>query len=138
MHAYRTISPVGVAHRASRDAEVGGFRIPAGTGVLSNLYDIHHDPRFWDSPHEFIPERFLPQADGSPAAALSGEAFIPFAVGHRRCTGEGLAGIEVWLYITRLLHQLHFKTPGDVPLPEDEVPGLTISPKPYALKATRR
>ena len=135
---HHTASPLGIAHRAAEDTEVGGYRVPAGAMVLSNLYGIHHDPRFWDSPHEFNPERFLPQADGSPAPALTSGAFIPFGVGHRRCTGELLGEIELWLYITRLLHRLRFERPGVAPLPEDEIHGLTILPKPYSLNAARR
>ena len=135
---YHTASPLGIAHRAAEDIEVGGYRVPAGAMVLSNLYGIHHDPRFWDSPQKFIPERFLPQSDGSPAVALTGGAFIPFGLGHRRCTGELLGEIELWLYITRLLHRLRFERRGVAPLPEDEIHGLTILPKPYSLKVTRR
>ena len=132
---YRTASPMGIAHRASQDVAVGGYRIPAGAMVLANLYGIHHDARFWDSPDEVIPERFLPQADGSPAPALTGGAFIPFGVGHRRCTGEVLGEIEVWLYITRLMQLPRFENPEGQPLSEDEIHGLTILPKPYTLKA---
>lgn len=135
---YRTASPMGIAHRASQDTVAGGYRIPAGAMVLSNLYGIHHDSRFWDSPHEVIPERFLPQADGSPSPALTGGAFIPFGVGHRRCTGEVLGEIEVWLYITRLMQRLRFETPEGRSLSEDEIHGLTILPKPYTLRAMRR
>ena len=135
---YRTASPMGIAHRASQDVAVGGYRIPSGAMVLANLYGIHHDARFWDSPHEVIPERFLPLADGSPAPALTGGAFIPFGVGHRRCTGEVLGEIEVWLYITRLMQRLRFETPQGQPLSEDEIHGLTILPKPYTLRAMRR
>lgn len=135
---YRTASPMGIAHQASRDTEIGGYRVPSGAMVLSNLYGIHHDPRFWDSPHEVVPERFLPQSDGSPAPALTDGAFIPFGVGHRRCTGEVLGEIEVWLYITRLMHRLRFERPDNLPIPEDEIHGLTILPKRYSLKAVRR
>ena len=135
---YRTASPLGIPHSASQDTEIGGYRIPAGTKVLGNLYGIHHDPRFWDSPHEVVPERFLPRADGSPAEALTGGAFIPFGTGRRRCTGEQLGEIDVWLYITRLLHRFRFEIPGETLLSEDEVPGLTVTPRPYALKATCR
>ena len=135
---YRTASPMGIAHQASEDVEVAGYRIPAGTMVLSNLYGIHHDSRFWDSPHEVIPERFLPQPDGSPAPALTGGAFIPFGVGHRRCTGEVLGEIEVWLYITRLMQRLRFETRMGRPISEEEIHGLTILPKPYTLIASRR
>ena len=135
---YRTIGPLGLPHRASEDTELGGYRIPAGTQVLGNIYSIHHDPQYWDSPDEFIPERFLPLDDGSMSPALTSRAYLPFGTGHRRCPGRRLAETTVWLHITRMLHRLHFETPEGGSITEDEVFGLAISPKPYSLKATRR
>ena len=135
---YRTIGPLAVPHQATEDTEVGGYLVPAGAQVLGNIYSIHHDPRFWDSPDEYIPERFLPQSDGSPAAALTSNAFIPFGTGHRRCPGRRFAETAMWLHLTRMLHRLRFGTPDGKPLSEDEVFGLAISPRPYALRAERR
>ena len=135
---YRTIGPLGLPHRASEDAEVGGYFIPAGTQVLGNIYSIHHDPQYWDSPDEFIPERFLPQDDGSMSEALTSQAYLPFGTGHRRCPGRRFAETTVWMHITRMLHRLRFETPDGRPITEDEMFGLAISPKPYSLKATRR
>ena len=135
---YRTIGPLGVPHKASQDTEIGGYRIPAGAQVLGNVYSIHHDPRYWDSPHEFIPERFIPQADGAMPAALTSPSYIPFGTGHRRCPGRRFAETTVWLHITRMLHKLRLETPDGAALPEDEVFGLAISPRPYSLRASRR
>ena len=135
---YRTIGPFGLPHRASEDTEIGGYRIPAEAQVLGNIYSIHHDPRYWDSPNEFIPERFLPQEEGSMPPALTGPAYIPFGTGHRRCPGRRFAETTVWLHITRMLHKLRLETPEASPLPEDEVFGLAISPKPYSLRVERR
>ena len=135
---YRTIGPLGLPHRASEDTEVGGYRIPAGTQVLGNIYSIHHDPRYWDSPNEFMPERFLPQEDGSMSPALTSPAYLPFGTGHRRCPGRRFAETTVWLHVTRMMHRLRLETPSGVPLSEDEMFGLAISPRPYALKAFPR
>ena len=135
---YRTIGPLGLPHKASEDSEIGGYLIPSGTQVLGNIYSIHHDPRYWDSPDEFIPERFLPQEDGSMSPALTSPAYLPFGTGHRRCPGRRFAETTVWLHITRMLHRLRLETPGGAPLSEDEVFGLAISPKPYSLRVERR
>ena len=135
---YRTIGPLGVPHKASQDTEIGGYRIPAGAQVLGNVYSIHHDPRYWDSPHEFIPERFIPQADGAMPAAFASPSYIPFGTGHRRCPGRRFAETTVWLHLTRMLHKLRLETPDGAALPEDEVFGLAISPRPYSLRASRR
>ena len=135
---YRTIGPLGLPHKASEDAEVGGYLISAGTQVLGNIYSIHHDPRYWDSPEEFRPERFLPQEDGSMSPSLTSPAYLPFGTGHRRCPGRRFAETTVWLHITRILHKLRVETPEGAPLSEDEVFGLAISPKPYSLRVERR
>ena len=135
---YRTIGPLAVPHQATRDTEVGGYLVPAGAQVLGNIYSIHHDPRFWDSPDDFMPERFLPQPDGSPAAALTSNAFIPFGTGHRRCPGRRFAETAVWLHLTRMLHRLRFETPDGKPLSEAEVFGLAISPESYVLRGQLR
>ncbi len=135
---YRTIGALGLPHKAAEDSESGGYLIPSGTQVLGNIYSIHHDPRYWDSPDEFIPERFLPEPDGSMSPALTSVGYLPFGTGHRRCPGRRFAETTVWVHITRMLHRLRFETPDGNPLSEDEVFGLAISPKPYSLKATRR
>ena len=135
---YRTIAPLAIPHRTTQETVVAGYRIPANTQVLGSIYSVHHDERFWDSPDEFIPERFLPQADGSPSAALTSLAYMPFGIGIRRCTGDHFAVTAFWLHAVRILHRLRFETPDGAPLSEEEVWGLSIAPKPYALKATRR
>ena len=135
---YRTIGPLGLPHKASEDTEIGGYRIPSGAQVLGNIYSIHHNPRYWESPDEFLPERFLPQEDGSMSAALTSRAYLPFSTGHRRCPGRRLAETTVWVHITRILHCLRLETPDSNPLSEDEMFGLAMSPKPYSLKVTRR
>ena len=137
---YRTVGPLGVPHKASTSYDIGGFTIPEGAQVLGNIYSIHHDPRFWDSPDEFIPDRFLPLEDGSHPPAMTSGAFIPFGVGRRSCPGWRFGEMVVWYHATRLLHRYQFSVPGPEGgrLPEDEVFGLTISPRPFSLKATRR
>lgn len=134
---YRTVAPFGLPHKASADCEVGGFAIRAGAQVLGNIYAIHHDARFWDAPHEFIPDRFMPSADGAPAA-LGNPAYMPFGVGRRGCPGQGFAEIVIWLQACGLLQRYRFEPPDGQPLPEDEVFGLSLMPQPYALRAFRR
>ena len=135
---YRTVGPLALPHMANMDCELGGYAIPKGTQVLGNIYAVHHDPRFWDAPDEFMPERFMPLQDGTPPPALTEGAFMPFSAGRRGCPGQGFAQIVIWLQACRLLHRYRF-TPYDTDrLPEDEVFGLAISPIPYALAIERR
>ena len=135
---YRTVGPFALPHKATTDCELGGYAIPKDAQTLGNIYAIHHDPRFWDSPDEFMPERFLPLPDGTPAPALSNGAFMPFSTGRRGCPGQGFAHIVIWLQACRLLHRYRFTPRGADILPEDEVFGLAVSPMPYALNIERR
>ena len=54
-----TIVPLGVPHSATKDSKLYGYDIPAGTLLMSNIWAVHHDPKIWNKPDEFIPERFL-------------------------------------------------------------------------------
>lgn len=133
---YRTVGPLALPHKAGKTCEVGGFTIPQGAQVLGNTYSIHHDPRFWESPNEFVSERFMPLEDGSPSSAMTSNAFIPFGVGRRGCPGVRFGEILIWMHASRLLHKYRFE-PVNGPLSEAEVFGLTVGPKPFELKATR-
>lgn len=135
---YRSVSPSTLPHISTKDTEIAGYKVPAGTQVLGNIHSVHHDERFWESPDEFIPERFLPGGDGSAAEALSSPAYMPFGVGNRRCAGDAFSMSAIWLYATKVLSRFRLAPPDNVRLSEDEAPGLFTSPQPYVLKVSRR
>ena len=116
---FRSTTAVGIGRRASRDVQVGRYRVPAGAQVLANASGIHHDPRFWESPGDFVPERFMPAAEG-PASALTSPAYLPFGAGVRRCPGDGLARIVLWTYVTRMPRRCRMEPPEGSPLPEED------------------
>ncbi|WP_119682015.1 cytochrome P450 [Indioceanicola profundi] len=74
-----------VMARARRDFDWNGYQFPRGRRVMLDLYGTNRDPRAWDSPEEFRPERFR-NWDGSPFN------FIPQGGGdhdlNHRCPGE--------------------------------------------------
>lgn len=41
------------------DMQIEGYNIPKGTTVLACLYDIMRDPKFFENPDKFQPERFI-------------------------------------------------------------------------------
>lgn len=77
-----------VMARTRRDFEWKGYRFPEGARVMLDLYGTDHDPRSWDAPEEFRPERFRTW-DGSPFDLIP-QGGGDHHQGHR-CPGEWIA-----------------------------------------------
>uniref|UniRef100_A0A6N2MPF4 Cytochrome P450 n=1 Tax=Salix viminalis TaxID=40686 RepID=A0A6N2MPF4_SALVM len=73
-----------VPHVASEHCTIGGYDVPPGTMVFANAWSIQRDPKVWDDPLSFKPERFLTGKTGA-------YKLMPFGLGRRSCPGEGLA-----------------------------------------------
>ncbi|KAH6763851.1 hypothetical protein C2S51_015100 [Perilla frutescens var. frutescens] len=116
-------------HCAIEDCNVAGYDISKGTMVLINTWSIGRDPRVWDSPEEFLPERFI----GKEIEMTGGNfALLPFGSGRRRCTGYNLGLKIVRTTLANLLHGFEMKLvegmrPQDICM--DEVYGLATTPK---------
>ncbi|CAN6356744.1 unnamed protein product [Urochloa humidicola] len=93
------VGPVIPAHEAMEDCTVGGFDVRRGTMILVNAWSIHRDPKLWEGPKEFRPERFL---DAGVVTAVTAP-MLPFGLGRRRCPGEGLAMRLVSLTLAALV-----------------------------------
>ncbi|KAL7597365.1 hypothetical protein Lser_V15G29247 [Lactuca serriola] len=92
----------------SQDCVVGGYTIPKGCTVFLNVWAIHRDPRYWDNPLEFNPERFLTNKYDFKGTNLN---FFPFGSGRRLCPGVPLAE-KMQLYIlASLLHSFDWSLP---------------------------
>ncbi len=87
-----------MSRQAIDDDEVMGFRVPAHVTLTLLPYLAHHDPRFWDAPEAFRPERFLDGAGPSHPFA-----YAPFGGGPRKCIGEQFALTEAQLILATLL-----------------------------------
>ncbi|XP_048216619.1 vitamin D 25-hydroxylase isoform X6 [Perognathus longimembris pacificus] len=128
------IVPLGIFHATSEDAVVRGYSIPKGTTVITNLYSVHFDEKYWRNPEVFYPERFL----DSSGHFSKKEALVPFSLGRRHCLGEQLAWMEMFLFFTTLLQRFHLQ------FSQDQVPnlkpklGMTLQPQPYLICAKRR
>ncbi|KAI3760582.1 hypothetical protein L1987_50979 [Smallanthus sonchifolius] len=72
---------------STKDCTVGGYHIPANTTTFINVWSLGRDPRHWESPLEFKPERF----EGNQLD-VRGQYFqlLPFGSGRRMCPGTSL------------------------------------------------
>ncbi|EGG18223.1 hypothetical protein DFA_03710 [Cavenderia fasciculata] len=97
---YKTVGPLGPLPRVAReDAVIQDYFIPKGTIILSNIYAIHNDEKHYQSPRQFIPERFLTDQHY--------EHWLPFSIGARNCLGLSIAVDEIYVLCSNLL--LNFK-----------------------------
>jgi cytochrome P450 len=77
---------------------------------LSNSVAMH-DPKYFPSPYQFIPHRFLP--DKSPFPQIPKNAFRPFEKGPRDCIGQELAMLESRIVLALIVRKFDFKEAYD-------------------------
>ena len=120
---------------ASRDTTIGRYDIPKGSVMFGNLWQVLHDPKLWDDPETFQPERFL-NKDGKLSVP---EYMIPFSIGRRECLGKKIAMSELFVFFTHLLQKFTFTIPDGHPRPSFIGDfGMTHSPKPFEICALPR
>src|SRR6185436_20006583 len=86
--AMRLYPPIPVIGRQAIAAcEIGGYPLAAGTPVSFAQWSVQRDPRFFDDPDAFRPERW----EGGLALRLPRFAYFPFGGGPRLCIGNTFA-----------------------------------------------
>ena len=121
--------PLLVPRLAREDVEVMGYDIAAGTMVIINAWAIGRDPKNWDEPEKFQPERFL----NSPVD-FKGHDFqlIPFGAGRRGCPGIAFAMASNELVLANLVHKFDWQLPNGAKgeeLDMTEYPGVAVHRK---------
>lgn len=122
--ALRVYPPIWIMERrVLADDTIGGYAIPARSSVVISPYVIHRDPRFWDNPDSFYPDRFAPGA----TPCRDPHAYLPFGLGQRLCIGNHFALMEAQVIIAMVTQAFRL----------DLVPGEPVEPKPGITLRTR-
>jgi cytochrome P450 len=112
-----------ISREAVEELEIGGVVVPRGAMVFLSEWVIHRDPRFWEDPERFLPERWL---DGL-AERLPRFAYFPFGGGPRKCIGEAFAWTEGVLVLATLARRWRLRLlPGQRVEP---LPLITLRPR---------
>ncbi|KAF6317067.1 cytochrome P450 family 2 subfamily E member 1 [Rhinolophus ferrumequinum] len=107
--------PLNVYHKATRDTVFRGYEIPKGTIIIPTLDSLLYDKQEFPDPEQFKPEHFL----NENGKFKYSDHFKAFSAGKRVCVGEGLARMELFLFLTAMLQHFRLKSlvdPKDIDL----------------------
>ena len=115
--AMRLYPPVWyVSRTALADDRLGDTHIAAGSTLVVCAYALHRNPRYWENPEGFDPERF----NDADEAARHKCAYLPFGGGPRNCLGMRFAMMEGPLIMATVLQRYRLEL----------VPGRNVEPEP--------
>ena len=106
--------PVGllVPRESAEDRKINGYDVPKKTTVMVNAWALGRDPKLWENPDIFCPERF----EGSPINYKGNHMqFIPFGAGRRICPGIQLAMATITTALANILYHFDWKLPNEMP-----------------------
>jgi cytochrome P450 len=83
---------------ATKDTEVGGYPVPEGAAVVVSAGLLQRDPRWFDDPNRFLPERWHQDLE----RRLPRFVYFPFGAGPRRCNAKGYALAEAILILAMI------------------------------------
>ncbi|MGH8565942.1 MAG: cytochrome P450 [Gammaproteobacteria bacterium] len=105
-----------IGREARAEVRLDGHSIPKGATVFMSPWVMHRDPRYYEEPEVFRPERWL----GDAPAGLPRFAYFPFGGGARVCIGNTFALCELVLVMATIARQ------GRIHLTSDRA----IAPRP--------
>ena len=85
--------PPVLIRRALEDVELDGYKISEGTDFFISVWNLHRNPRLWENPDKFDPDRF-PLDERMPNEVTQNYAYLPFGGGQRKCVGDQFALFE--------------------------------------------
>ncbi|XP_060943196.1 cytochrome P450 1B1 [Limanda limanda] len=133
---FTSFVPLTIPHSTVTDTSIMGYTIPKNTVIFINQWSINHDPALWSHPETFDPQRFLDQ-NGALNKDLTSSVLI-FSLGKRRCIGEELSKMQLFLFTALIAHQCHISPDPARPPKLDYTYGLTLKPCAFSIAVALR
>jgi cytochrome P450 len=120
---------------ASKPDVIDGKEIRVGDRIAMFAYGAHHNPKYWENPEAFVPERWM-AGEGGKKRVPAPYTYLPFGGGKRSCIGGAMSQVENTLALSILLRRFRPEYVGVEP------PGInatvTLTPKgglPFKIRA---
>ncbi|KAG6688886.1 hypothetical protein I3842_11G147200 [Carya illinoinensis] len=116
--------------RTPRESSIiGGYHVPKDSSIYLHIWAIQRDPKYWDNPLEFKPERFLNNAYGRFDYSGNNFKYLPFGSGRRICAGLALGERTLKYILASLLHSYEWKLPQGSEIEFSDTFGLVTKRK---------
>jgi len=112
-----------IVRNSLKDCDLGGYRVPAGATVMMSQWVMHRDPRYYDQPEQFNPDRWL-EARVKGASKFT---YFPFGGGPRTCIGASFATMEGVLVLAAIAQSYQVRVVPDCPV--EPLPTITLRPR---------
>ena len=106
-------APLLIPHESIDSCTVFGYDIPAKTRLMVNVRAIGRDPKVWDNPLTFNPDRFMEGKYSKLETHGQDYQLLPFGSGRRSCPGMQMGNIIVPFVVANLLHAFDWSLPMD-------------------------
>ncbi|CAA0829149.1 cytochrome p450 79a2 [Striga hermonthica] len=108
------VAPFVPPHVSSDDVTVGGYLIPKGSQIMLSRMGLGRNPRVWNDPLEYKPERHIVNVIEKEVVLVDNELnVLSFSTGRRGCPGVVLGSTMSTMLLARLLQSFNFTTPLD-------------------------
>jgi len=119
----------GMARLVREEVEVAGYKLVPGNGVACAQWVVHRDPRWFEEPGKFLPERW----EGDLAKRSPRFAYFPFGGGPRQCIGNSFALMEATLILATVAQKFRFRLVEGHPV--EPLASITLRPQ-HGIRAT--
>lgn len=124
LEAMRLYPPAWAIGRESLDEfQLAAYRFKPGTTVFMSPWVLHRDPRYFEDPETFVPDRWM----SGLAHKLPRYAYMPFGGGPRICIGQRFAMIEATMILVTMAQQFSMELQRHREV--TPFPSITLRPK---------
>ncbi|KAM9197413.1 LOW QUALITY PROTEIN: cytochrome P450 2C18-like [Dugong dugon] len=102
---YTDLVTTNLPRAVTHDIKFRNYLISKGTTILTSLSSVLHDNKEFPNPEMFDPGHFLDESGNFKKS----DYFMSFSAGKRICLGEGLAHMELFLFLTTILQKFTLK-----------------------------